>query len=73
MVSCEKGRTIRTMRIVGCLCVPDFEDPDSDGDGFSDRDEAGDDDISTPPTDKRNLCCIRRPTELTTSTVAMLA
>ncbi|MEM9188325.1 MAG: thrombospondin type 3 repeat-containing protein [Myxococcota bacterium] len=31
--------------------TPDAADADSDGDGISDRDEAGDDDITTPPVD----------------------
>jgi hypothetical protein len=31
--------------------VPDVLDDDSDGDGVSDRDEAGDDDLRTPPAD----------------------
>lgn len=31
--------------------TPDREDTDSDGDGISDRDEAGDGDLSTPPED----------------------
>lgn len=32
--------------------TPDFHDLDSDNDGISDRDEAGDDDPSTPPIDR---------------------
>ncbi len=31
--------------------VPDTADDDSDGDGISDADEAGDDDLTTPPVD----------------------
>ncbi len=31
--------------------TPDSRDEDSDGDGIADRDEAGDDDIATPPVD----------------------
>ncbi len=31
--------------------VPDFQDLDSDGDGFSDAEEAGDEDTGTPPRD----------------------
>ncbi len=31
--------------------TPDFEDEDSDNDGISDKEEAGDDDLSTPPVD----------------------